>query len=143
MPTIDDLVLAVDTTYPDDPNDISRKLHQIDHDILRDLTRMAWAGVRSKTDSYTAVLVDAGWMIEVNSSSNRVITIPSFAAVAYMTGSVIGVCQIGTGSVTIGSTVADAVKSRGNALRLAGQYAEGMVRMRAANEWVLTGDLMV
>jgi hypothetical protein len=94
-----------------------------------------------QTTSYTLVLGDCGKLIELNATNSTSLTVPTNASVAFEIGTVIGVRQYGTGQVTI--TAADGVilRSRGSVFRTAGQYAEASITKRAANEWIVTGDL--
>jgi hypothetical protein len=107
-------------------------------------TTVTPARVVSKTASYTPVLADANRIVEVSSSSSTTLTVPPDSSVAFPVGTVLGVYQLGLGTVTVtagtGVTVESSTAST-SSRSLTGQYAEASLRKRAANTWVLAGDL--
>lgn len=94
--------------------------------------------VNTQTSSYTAVLADAGVVVEMNSGSANNFTIPPNSSVAFPVGTIIGVYQMGAGLTTI---VAGSGVTIRNVGAMHGQYAEASLRKRATDEWVLTGYL--
>lgn len=92
--------------------------------------------------AYTLVLGDAGEMIEVNNASANTVTIPAAASVNFAVGTVIALRQYGAGQVNVAPATGVTIRSRGGALKLAGQYAEAALTKRAGDEWVLTGDVV-
>ena len=63
-----------------------------------------------QTGSYTLVLADGGKVVEINSATPVTLTVPANSAVAFPTGTLIEVCQIGAGQVTVvgvGSTFSE------------------------------------
>lgn len=95
----------------------------------------------TQTDNYPLVLSDAGKCVEMNSSSNKTITIPLNATVAFPTGTVIEVCRLNTGTVTIAITATGTLNSPGSKVTLASRYSSGAIRKTATDTWVLSGDL--
>lgn len=59
------------------------------------------AAIESKTADYTLALADRGKVIEVNSASNLVVTVPTNASAAFDAGATIMVTRRGSGEVTI------------------------------------------
>lgn len=101
--------------------------------------------VRSKvvTTDYTFALADANTVIEVNSASNLVLTIPPDSVEPFPIGTIIGIYRHGTGAVTINGG-SGTMRSEGGSTStrsLASQYSEASLRLRAVNDWVLAGDL--
>lgn len=170
MPDTSTLPENVDATYADDPNDPAQKAHQQHHDLLHKAVkavipkdqRAAANGVatlgadvriptaqlppliqKSITVAYTSVAADAGILLEFNSAGALTLTIPPNASVAFPIGTMLGVRQYGVGQVTIVAGTGVILRSRDGALKTAGQYAEATLTKRAADEWVLAGDLIV
>ena len=96
------------------------------------------ATANTVTDNYTLVLSDAGKVIEMNAATAKAITVPTNASVAYGTGTVIEVYQMGAGALTIQGDTGVTVRNAGV---LVGQYSTASLRKRATNEWVLSGEL--
>lgn len=91
--------------------------------------------------SYTLVLADAGLVIECNNASAITLTIPPVSSVVWPVGTVIEVWQQGAGQVTITAGSGVTLRSDGSKVKTAAQYATVGLRMRAADEWILSGDL--
>jgi hypothetical protein len=94
----------------------------------------------AQTASYTAVLADAGKMIEMGVGSANTLTIPPNSSVAFPVGTVIDVLQTSSGQVTItpgaGVTINAAI-----GLKLRAQWSAASVIKRDTNTWVAVGDL--
>ena len=93
-------------------------------------------------NSYTAVLADAGKIVEISNATAALFKIPEDADVDYPIGTQIQILQTGVGQVSIvaktpGSTTVN--YTPGNSLRA--QWSAATVTKRAANTWVLVGDL--
>lgn len=97
----------------------------------------------TQTSSYTLVAGDALKTVEMNSASANNLTIPPNSSVAFGVGTVVYVRQYGAGNTTLVAGSGVTIRSRGGALRMAGQYAEAMLTKRATDEWVLSGDVVV
>jgi hypothetical protein len=96
-----------------------------------------------KTGSYTlASLTERDSVIEVNSASAVTISIPTDASTNYPVGTSIDILQTGAGQVTIaavtpGTTTVNATPG----LKLRTQWSSATLLKRAANTWVVVGDL--
>lgn len=101
----------------------------------------------TQTADYTLVLADAGKVVEVNSASAKILTVPTNASVAFPIGTIIEIARIGAGSVTIHQVsgtvvIRNRVDTAGTADRtIASQYSAASLRKRATDEWVLVGDI--
>jgi hypothetical protein len=102
------------------------------------------APVIVKTASYTAVLTDANHVIEFNSGVGTTLTIPPDSTTTFAVGVVIGVYRHGTGSLTIAPGAGVTIRSAGGVTgsrTISSQFGEASLRKRAANDWVLVGNL--
>lgn len=96
----------------------------------------------SKTDNYTLTLLDAGKTIRVNAATDKTITIPTNASVAFTVGQKIEIIRVGAGEVTIaGASVAVAINSKNSNKRIASQYSAAVLVKDDTNAWILIGDL--
>lgn len=98
--------------------------------------------ISSKTADYTVSLSDRDTMIEVNSSSNLTISIPTDATTNFPIGTSIDILRVGTGTVTVSAVTPGTTTlnyTPGNKLRA--QWSSASLFKRAANTWVLIGDL--
>lgn len=91
--------------------------------------------------SYTAVLADAGRLVEMNVAAANTLTVPPNSTEAFPVGTVIGFRQYGAGQVTVTPGAGVTIRSSGGKLKTAAQYAEGTLTKRATDEWVAAGDL--
>lgn len=96
--------------------------------------------------SYTLALADAGKSVEMSLGTATVLTVPTNAAVAFPVGTVIEVCRLGAGTVTLtpatGVVLRNRLEAAGTTSRtITAQYSTVSLRKRAADEWVLVGDL--
>ena len=97
--------------------------------------------ISQKTASYTLSSInEKDSMIEMNSPEPTTVTIPTDAAVAFPIGTSLDVLRVGAGAVTVeegaGVTV-NATPGR----KLRAQWSSATLIKRAANTWVLVGDL--
>lgn len=90
--------------------------------------------------AYTFGLGDLGYSIESTSASATSFTVPPFASVAWPDGSLIDVCQIGAGILTIVAGAGVTIRTS-STLQLRAQYSCATLRYRTSNEWVLSGDV--
>lgn len=100
-------------------------------------------GTNVRTSSYTLALSDQSKIIEMNSSSATVLTIPIDSTVNFPIGTYIVVLRTGTGSVTIEGMVgvpSGVVINYTPGLTLRAQWSMATLIKRAANTWVLSGD---
>jgi hypothetical protein len=90
--------------------------------------------------SYTLALSDAGRLVTLNNAAAITLTIPTNTAVAFPVGTRIDILQYGAGQVTVGGSGVT-IRSSGSKLKLAGQYSGATLWKKAANEWLLIGDI--
>lgn len=94
-----------------------------------------------KTASYTLeALTERDSLIEVSSSSATTVTIPADASLSFPVGTSIDILQTGTGQVTIAGAGGVTVNSTPG-LKLRTQWSSATLFKRAANTWVVYGDL--
>jgi hypothetical protein len=94
-----------------------------------------------QTASYTAVLTDANKDIEMNVGSSNNLTVPANGTVPYAIGTRITVWQYGAGQTTLVPDTGVTLRSRGAALKIAGQYGCAFMQKVGTNEWYVTGDV--
>jgi len=100
-----------------------------------------FAGLETKTASYTLVLADKGKVIEMNVGSANQLTVPTNASVAFPLNTQITVIQYGTGQVTINPSGGVTIRSLGGALKTVGQYSAVSLFKRGTDEWIAFGSL--
>jgi hypothetical protein len=95
----------------------------------------------SQTGSYTAILADAGKIIEMSVASANNLTIPPDSTSNFGVGSQITILQTGTGQTTI--VEGSGVTVNGSpGLKLRAQWSSATLIKRSANNWVALGDLV-
>jgi len=109
-------------------------------------TATAVAGFRDTIEeitgtTYTSLLADLGKTKELNNAAAFTYTIPPNASVAFVIGDRLGIRQTGAGQVTVVGGSGVAVNGAGGALKLSGQWSEGVLTKRATNTWILVGDI--
>lgn len=90
--------------------------------------------------SYTLALTDANKAVEVNSSNASVVTIPASSNVNFTVGTVIEVCGTGSGSVTLLAATGVTLRAPIGTMVKA-QYGTARLRLRATDDWVLSGSV--
>lgn len=95
----------------------------------------------TKTSSYTLALADANAVVEMNSASATVVTVPENVTEAFPIGTVIEIFRLGAGTVTVSPAGGVTIRSAGSLNQLRVQYSSASLRKRATDEWVLSGDL--
>jgi hypothetical protein len=97
--------------------------------------------ISQKTDSYTlASLTERDTIIEINKSSATTLTIPAEATVDYPVGTTLDIIQTGSGQVTIAGAGGVTVNSTPG-LKLRTQWSSATLLKRAADTWLVFGDL--
>ena len=91
-----------------------------------------------QTVNYTLALDDVSRVVAVDSGSNLTVTVPTNSAVAFPVGSVVNVYRAGSGAVTVEGASGVTVRNEGD---ISDQFGEVSLRKRAANEWVLVGQV--
>jgi hypothetical protein len=107
-----------------------------------ELTEATLTAFNPRTTSYTLALSDSTNLVEMDSTTANTVTIPTDATVAFPVGSAIDIFQRGTGQTTLvaGSGVT-LLYTPG--LKLRDRYSAATCIKRAANTWIVTGDLTV
>lgn len=96
-----------------------------------------------RTANYTLTITDVNKIIEMNIPGNNTLTVPPASSVAFPIGTTIGAAQYGVGQTTLTAGSGVTLRSRGGALRSAGQYARWKIEKVSANEWYVSGDLVI
>jgi|694.fasta_scaffold33142_3 hypothetical protein len=95
-----------------------------------------------KTASYTlSALTERDSLIEVSSASGVTITIPVDATLNYPIGTSIDILQTGAGQVTIAPVSGTVTVNATPGLKLRTTWSSATLFKRAANTWVVFGDL--
>lgn len=94
-----------------------------------------------QTASYSLVLSDNNKMIEGNTSSTILISIPEYTSQSFATGSQILISRIGTGTMSITSSTNVSILSAGGKLNLASQYSVATLINRGIDSWIFSGDI--
>lgn len=91
--------------------------------------------------AYTLTLTDIGRVTETTNAAANTVTIPAHSTVPFPINGVAEIFQYGTGPTTIVAASGVVIRSVGNLVKLASQYTSVALRKRAADEWVLIGNL--
>jgi len=94
----------------------------------------------AQTANYTLALSDKNKVVEMSNASATTITIAADNSVNFPTGSQITILQTGAGQVTIAGASGVTVNATPG-LKVRAQYSAVVALKRAANTWVVTGDL--
>jgi len=95
-----------------------------------------------KTASYAlSTLTHRDSMIEVDSTSATTLTIPLDSTVDYPVGTTIDILQTNTGQVTIAPVSGSVTVNATPGLKLRTRWSSATLMKRAANTWVVFGDL--
>ena len=96
--------------------------------------------IEVKTETYTAVLADAGKLLRFTNSTTVDFVIPTNDAAAFAVGQRIDLAQYGTGQVEVLGDTGVTVRATPTA-KLRAQYSVASIIKIATNEWLLAGDL--
>jgi hypothetical protein len=107
------------------------------HAAVNNLTVMRQS---TRTGAYGLALVDSGEVIEFSTADRVAVTVPLNSEVPFPVGTVILVCQYGSGQVTVKPAPGVTIRTA-SSLTTRAQFSELSLRKRAANEWVASGDL--
>jgi hypothetical protein len=100
--------------------------------------------INQQTDTYTVLLTDASKLIEMSNSGGINLNIPVDASADFPVGTQISVLQTGAGQVTIQAVDGLTTTINGTpGLKLRTRWSAATLIKRAANLWVVTGDLAV
>jgi len=101
-----------------------------------DAVSYAGNGINAQTGTtYTLVLTDAGKNVTLSNASSVTVTIPANSSVAYATGTVISLTNLGAGTVTVAA--GGGVTLNGSTLTIS-QYSASSIMKIATDTWVLT-----
>jgi hypothetical protein len=104
------------------------------NDARQNLTLNAQTGT-----TYTLVLTDNGRLVTLSNAAAITLTVPLNATVAFATGAVINIQQIGAGQVTVAGASGVTVTGTGTKLRT--QYSAAALVKTGTDSWTLIGDL--
>lgn len=90
--------------------------------------------------SYTLVLGDAQYCVEMNNAAANTLTVPPNASVAFPTGTTIIVRQMGAGQTEIVAGSGVTIRAP-ESLYIRKQYGQAVLHKRDTNEWCLEGNL--
>lgn len=93
-----------------------------------------------RTANYTLLIGDDGIIVEANSASPITITVPLDSTTNFPIGTKITLIRTNTGDVTIAGTAGVTVNATPG-LKLRAQWSAATLLKRAANTWILMGDL--
>ena len=95
----------------------------------------------SKTTDYTlSNLSERDSLIEINAAGATILTVPADSSTNYPVGTSLDILRVGAGAVTVSPAVGVTLNyTPGNKLRA--QWSSATLVKRAANTWVLLGDL--
>jgi hypothetical protein len=94
----------------------------------------------SRVANYTLVLADDGIIIETNSTSAIIISIPLESSVAFPIGTKITIIRANTGAASVAG-VSGVTVNETPGLNLRAQWSAATLLKRAAHTWILMGDL--
>lgn len=104
------------------------------NDARQNITLNAQTGT-----TYTPVLTDNGRLVTLSNASAITLTMPTNASVAYATGAIINIQQIGAGQVTVTGDTGVTVNGTGTKTRA--QWSAASLIKTATDTWTLIGDL--
>jgi hypothetical protein len=138
MPDPTDLVTDLPADFEIFGDAVDATVYTIDQEV--DTTRTT-STLNAQTASYTLVLSDAGKTITMSVGSANNLTVPLNSSVAFATGTMINVIQIGAGQTTLVATSGVTINSKSGNLKITGQYSGVSLYKRDTNTWVAIGDL--
>jgi hypothetical protein len=86
-----------------------------------------------KTANHTAQIADLGKVIAMNNTSAATVTIPNDSTTNFPIGSIVRICKIGSGGVTLAAAGGVTLSKVGTF----GDFEELYIRKRAANTWIV------
>jgi len=104
------------------------------NDARQNLTLNAQTGT-----TYTLVLTDNGRLVTLSNAAAITLTVPLNSSVAFATGAVVNIQQIGAGQITV--TGAAGVTVTGTGTKLRTQYSAAALVKTGTDSWTLIGDL--
>lgn len=98
-------------------------------------------GIKTYTASHSLVSGDLGYRIEMNVASANSLTINPDSTTNFPIGATFVIDEIGAGQTQVVAGSGVTLLSAGGASFLQFQYAQAQLYKRAANIWVLTGEI--
>ena len=105
------------------------------NDARQNITLNAQTGT-----TYTLGLTDNGRLVTLSNASAITVTVPTNASVAFATGAIINLQQIGAGQVTVAGDTGVTVNGTGTKTRA--QWSAASLVKTATNTWTLIGDMV-
>lgn len=93
--------------------------------------------------SYTLVLSDAGRLVMLADPAETALHVPPVAGVAFPRGTVVNVCQLGAGQVTVTADSGVTIRATPG-VKLRARYSQAQlvkIDTTSTNEWLLSGDI--
>lgn len=141
-PTVPGLSSKADSSSLTTHTSATTSVHGIsDTSLLAVKSELTQVTANVQTSDYTLVLTDAGKVIEMNSATAVILTIPTNVSVAFATGTIIEICQISAGQVTVSAAGGVTIRNSGATAKTRIQWSTLSIRKRATDEWVLNGDV--
>jgi hypothetical protein len=109
--------------------------------VVDKLLNFAGTPSNEQTGDYTLVLTDKGKVLRINSDSDRIVTIPLNASVAFPIDTEIAILRYGTGNVDIAATAGVNLYSKNSEKAISGRYGSVALKKIATDDWVLVGSL--
>lgn len=110
------------------------------NDARQNLTLNAQTGT-----TYTLVLTDNGRLVTLSNASAIAVTVPLNSSVAYATGAIVNIQQIGAGAVTIQGASGVTITSTGataTAPVTRAQYSAASIIKTGTDSWTVIGDIV-
>ena len=104
------------------------------NDAKQNLTLNAQTGT-----TYTLVLADNGKLVTLDNASPITVTVPLNSSVAFATGAIVNLQQIGAGQVTVAG--ASGVTLNGTGTKTRAQWSAASLVKTATDTWTLIGDI--
>jgi hypothetical protein len=104
------------------------------NDARQNITLNAQTGT-----TYTLALTDNGRLVTLSNAAAITLTVPLNSSVAFATGAVVNIQQIGAGQVTVAGASGVTVTGTGTKLRT--QYSAAALVKTGTDSWTLIGDL--
>jgi len=112
--------------------------------VFQDLAESAQSALLVRTEAstqttdYVLALTDAGLVVPMDKAGAATLTVPPESSVGFPVGTVVFVYNMSADDVTITEGAGVTVRNVG----AVSQYGEVVLRKRASNEWVLTGEVI-
>ena len=104
------------------------------NDARQNITLNAQTGT-----TYTFILTDNGRLVTLDNASAITVTVPANSSVAYATGAIINLQQIGAGQVTVAAAAGVTINGTGTKTRA--QWSAASLVKTATDTWTLIGDI--